>query len=70
MSENGIRFAGREWLFKGTAEGITVTECAGPMGVPVRNIRIPPEIHISFCKLLKAAAKEAKSAGWSANNTG
>jgi hypothetical protein len=61
---NGIRFEGKEWLFKGDAEGIIVTLSTGPMGIPVSSFRIPPEIHLTFCKLLKVAARESQANGW------
>jgi hypothetical protein len=60
VNESGqwVKFSGRVWHFKATADGITITECAGPMQVPVRNIYIPAEIHLSICKCLKTAAKD------------
>jgi len=54
-----INHDGKSWEFSVNADGVYVAECAGPFRLPVRTLSIPPEIHLSFCKCLKAAARAA-----------
>lgn len=52
-----ITFGGKSWDFDAVDGNIVITECAGPFGLPVRNMHIPVEIARSFEKALIATAK-------------
>ena len=56
----GIRHEGVSWDFSAKDGRIVITQCAGPFGLPVKDMHFPVEIARSIANCVIATAKAIK----------